>query len=105
MGTTLQFLYTVNTTITTTRRRTMSLTGPYNRALDQEKHVCLGGTTGSWDRDYYLFENGTVWCFESPNNAYSNASWYAVEERDWDRVVLEGRTVRELVEEKRGRLS
>ncbi len=82
----------------------MNLIGPHNRPLDQEKYVSLGGTFGATDYDYYLFDDGKVWCFESPNNGYSPSRWYVIEEKDWDSRSVEGKTIRQLVDENRGRV-
>ena len=52
----------------------MHFIGPHGRPLDQEQYVSLGNKYGSTDYSYYLFTDGNVWCFESPNNGYAGKS-------------------------------
>lgn len=66
------------------------------------KRVLLGDTLGNIDRDFYLYENGEVYVWESPNNAFSPSSWRYLPEATWDSYTVDGKTIRQLVEENRG---
>jgi hypothetical protein len=79
----------------------MALIGPHGRPLEQEQYLSLGDKYGSTDYSYYLFADGTVWCFESPNNGYSRSRWYSIQPERLGQVSVEGKTLQQLVEEHR----
>lgn len=74
-------------------------------APDKENMILLGSTTGSWDRDYYLYpKDGTVWCFESPNNPYSKCHWGKISSEDQERIKIESKSLISLIEERKPKL-
>lgn len=89
------------------RHRTFFLLGAivarslWGQPPDEKDRRFLGSRSGSSDRDYYLAVDGSVWCFDSPNNMYSRACWYPIPEEEWDKVQIEGKSLRQLVEERR----
>lgn len=78
----------------------VQLIGPHGRPLDQEQYVPLGDKYGSTDYSYYLFADGKVWCFESPNNGYSSSKWYVIEPDRLAQISVESKTLQELVHER-----
>jgi hypothetical protein len=83
----------------------VSLIGPHHRPLDQERYVSLGDKYGATDYSYYLFADGTVWCFESPNNGNSPSRWYVVGSDRLAQISVEGKTLQQLVEERRSEVA
>lgn len=81
----------------------MQFIGPHGRPLDQEQYVSLGDKYGSTDYSYYLFTDGVVWCFESPNNGYSPSRWYVIESNRLAQVSVEDKTLQQLVQEHQSR--
>jgi hypothetical protein len=79
----------------------MHVIGPHGRPLDQEHYVVLADKYGSTDYTYYLFIDGTIWCFESPNNGYSPCRWVTIEPERMKRIIIDGKTLQQLVEEHR----
>jgi hypothetical protein len=79
----------------------MHIIGPHGRPLDQERYVLLGELYGSTEYSYYLFDDGTVWCFESPNNGYSPSRWYTVEPERFGQISFEDKTLQQLLAEHR----
>jgi hypothetical protein len=75
------------------------LIGPKGRPLNEEMCVLLGSKYGATDYDYYLFDDAIVWCFESPNNGYSQCRWYPIPPDRWDEIELEEKSLRQLVEQ------
>ncbi len=78
--------------------------GPFGRPLRDERYVRLGGRAGSADHDYYLFAGGEVWCLASSPSLYCPEWWWRLGAGDRGRRLDGGRTVGQLVEERRHEL-
>jgi hypothetical protein len=77
------------------------LIGPKGRPLKDENCFPLGSKYSETDYDYYLFDDGVVWCFASPNNGYSKCRWYPIAPEKWDEIQLDGNSLRQLVEQQK----
>ena len=64
----------------------------------REDCVYLGHRHGSVEYDYDIAPDGTLWCFNSPNNGYGKAQWHQLTDNSLGIKLDEGITLQEALE-------
>jgi len=78
--------------------------GSLNEMLGDHRHVPLGGVyTNALDSLYYLLDNDEVWVHFSPGNSLRSSN-RRLDSDELDRIVVDGKTLRQLVDERKGQM-